>query len=461
MKNLNKNSFKLLRQDEFGTGGRTASNDEEVNKTPAQLLAEKQAAERAAAAAYDAEQRAIEAEHNAQAAASRPAPQVDNNENNYNKGGKGYERISKNIDSNTMRDYENGQFKGTDIRDVEKVYNKVRGMTSDEQNALRQEYAKGHYTLEGMIANALLSSKIGRGEISNIQAAGDTSNTAVAKRVVQNSLSGDSNVITPKEPEPETKPTEDVGEVREVAYAPDRAKIQELISKRDRGAGIDYPSVYTAYKNGLFGDPNDPDAKRTYASFLVDHIAKTLGNRSTFHAVGNRVDQTKAEDVGGQQSLFDEKIKKDWTSQIDRYNKQQDAILEAKTNVIADNISKLGNIQNNQDAIDFALSLKTRKPEDIQKLINVASSEAALNGQATPEMVAMMQNPQQLADLFVTMEKAKVQQAQLGNIAASLSNQMAGLNLDTAKKTQLANILNPYLSTAGNIAGTVSKFVAP
>lgn len=459
MKKLN---FILYRQDELGTGGRTSTDedDEEVNKTPAQLLAEKEAAEKAAAAEYDKEQKAIEAEHNAKAS-SQPKKAPAEDPDNYQRGGGGYARISRNIAPEVLRDYENGQYKGTDIRDFEKAYNKVRGMSNDELNSLRQEYAKGHYTLEGSIANAMLGMKLGQGKIENIQSAGDTSNTKVAQKVIQNKKSGDSNVITKTEepqPEPEQE-TEGVSEVEEVAYAPDRDKIKELITKRDRGNGIDYPSVYTAYKNGLFGNPDDPESKKTYASFLTDHIMKSLGNRSTFHAVGNRVDKTTAEDVGGQQSLFDEKIKKDWTSQIDRYNKQQDDILQAKTNVITDNIEKLGGIQNDQDAIDFALSLKAYKPDEINKLINRAAAIKANNGTLTPEDYAFAQNPEKLAGMFTALQKAQLSGAQLANVAQGYANMLAKNNVDISNGTKWASILSPYLGMAGSVAKDVSGAV--
>lgn len=452
MKKLN---FILYRQDELGTGGRTSSEDDEYVHVPAW---KREQEERARAEAYNEEQRRINAEEEAKRAREpRTAPSDD--PDNYQRGGGGYARISQNIAPEVLRDYENGQFQGTDIRDFEKAYNKVRGMSNDELDRLRQENAKGHYTLEGSIANSMLGMKLGQGEIENIQSAGDTSNTRVARDVIQNKKSGDSNVITKtEEPEPQSeKETEDVGEVREVAYAPDKDKIKELITKRDRGNGIDYPSVYTAYRNGLFGNPDDPESKKTYASFLTDHIMKSLGNRSTFHAVGNRVDKTTAEDVGGQQSLFDEKIKKDWTSQIDRYNKQQDDILQAKTNVITDNIEKLGGIQNDQDAIDFALSLKAYKPDEINKLINRAAAIKANNGTLTPEDYAFAQSPEKLAGMFTALQKAQLNGAQLANVAQGYANMLAKNNVDISNGTKWASILSPYLGMAGSVAKDVSS----
>ena len=343
---------------------------------------------------------------------------------------------------------QNSAFGGKPFSEIQRITKEVKALPLAEQNKLRQEYARGNNSdPKYFIANALLNSPN-----VLIKATGDTSNTRVAQEVVDNNLSGDSNIVEVKEEEKTSTGNNNSGNNdgnNGGSYDSSGPSYDDIINDEFSKGNLGYPSVYTSFKNGLFGDPNSPEAKQTFTSFLIDHIAKTFGNRNIwrYNPASKSVNMVKGSDLGGQQSLFDEKIKKDWAAQIERNNESEKDLLKAKTKAITDRIELFSGIKNNREAVDYAKQFKKLTDKDIEHAINIMDSAKLNDGSFSAEDFYFLSNPEKAKEWVKLMNDAKLDAAQKQNIALGLSNSILNDSAWISKNTKSMKVLQEGFKT--------------
>lgn len=349
--------------------------------------------------------------------------------------------------------FKNGMLQGIPDDVKRKAYDallkELEGKTLEEQNAIIAKRTQEHNkrAASNMGANTIaandeymkdaIAAQFANANDTLIQQLGDTSNTKVAaNNILQNSNSGTS---TGKSGSTSTKKTETTTSDKNPSY-------DDIIEEDFKQGDVGYPSVYTAFKNGLFGDPDSPEAKQTFTSFLVDHIAKTFGNRNIwrYNPASKSVNMVKGEDLGGSESLFDEKIKKDWTAQIDRNNEREKDILKAKTKAITDRIDLFSGIKNNREAVDYAKQFKKLTDKDIEHALNIMDSAKINNGTFSADDFYFLSNPEKAKEWVKLMNDAKLDAAQKQNIALGLNNSILNDQAWVSKNTGAAKVIQAW-----------------